>query len=155
MTTKSTSRNGESEERSAGFVLFRGEGEGRRYLLLRHRNGGHWGFPKGGIEEGEDELAAARREIREETGIVDFRPIPGFRAISRYRFYRNGREIDKTVVYFLGSVGSGEVQVSAEHSAGGWFSPAEAERTLTYEQGRKILAEAEEYLARGISGSSD
>jgi len=153
MTTKSTSRNG-VEERSAGFVLFREEGENRRYLLLRHRNGGHWGFPKGGIEPGEDELTAAEREVREETGISDFRAIPGFRAISRYRYLRDGRPIDKEVVYFLARAGSGEVEISAEHTGAGWYSPAEAERTLTYEQGRRILAEAEDYLS-GDNKTSD
>jgi len=154
MITKSTSLSEKTEEHSAGFVLFREEGGTRRYLLLCHRNGGHWGFPKGGIEEGEDELSAAKREIREETGILDFQPIPGFRAVSRYRFLRDGRPIDKEVVYFLARVPGEGVRISAEHSAAGWFSPEEAEQTLTYEQGRRILAEAEEYLSESMSGKS-
>jgi len=154
MITKSTYHDGGVRERSAGFVLFREEGGERRYLLLRHRSGGHWGFAKGGIEQGEDELSAAEREIREETGIADFQPISGFRAVSRYRFLRNGRPVDKTVVYFLARVRDGDVRISAEHNASGWFSPAEAERALTYEQGRRILAAAEEYLAGSISGKA-
>ncbi|RLE35911.1 8-amino-7-oxononanoate synthase [Candidatus Acetothermia bacterium] len=103
---------------------------------------------------GEDDLAAAKREIREETGILDFQPIPGFRAISRYRFLRDGRPIDKEVVYFLARVPGEGVRISAEHSAAGWFSPEEAERALTYEQGRRILAGAEDYLTAGRSGGS-
>jgi len=154
MITRSTSRDEGKEERSAGFVLFREEGGKRRYLLLRHRNGGHWGFPKGGIEPGEDELAAAGREVREETGISDFEPIPGFRAVSRYRFLRDGRPIDKEVVYFLARVHDGEVRISSEHRDAGWFSPEETLRTLTYDQGRRILAEAEEYLTTGMSEGS-
>jgi 8-oxo-dGTP pyrophosphatase MutT (NUDIX family) len=40
-----------------------------QYLLLRaYRN---WDFPKGGVEPGEEPLAAAIRETREETGIAD------------------------------------------------------------------------------------
>ena len=50
------------EERSAGAVLFSldskvGEIE---YLLLNYA-AGHWYFPKGNIENGEDEIQTARR----------------------------------------------------------------------------------------------
>ena len=38
-------------------------------LLLRAYN--YWDFPKGVVEPGEDPLATARREVREETGIDD------------------------------------------------------------------------------------
>lgn len=39
------------------------------FLMLRaYRN---WDFPKGGVEPGEEPLAAARREVREETLIED------------------------------------------------------------------------------------
>ena len=66
-------------------------------LLFRHRNGvlevflvhpggpfwvrkddGAWSIPKGEIESGEDALAAARRELAEETGLTvdgDFLPL--------------------------------------------------------------------------------
>jgi 8-oxo-dGTP pyrophosphatase MutT (NUDIX family) len=44
-------------------------GDGARLLLLRaYRN---WDFPKGQVEPGEEALAAAIRETREETGIDD------------------------------------------------------------------------------------
>jgi bis(5'-nucleosidyl)-tetraphosphatase len=42
---------------------------GWRFLLLRAFR--HWDFPKGGVEDGESPLAAARREVAEETGILD------------------------------------------------------------------------------------
>ncbi|MBI4083964.1 MAG: NUDIX domain-containing protein [Candidatus Lambdaproteobacteria bacterium] len=51
--------------------------EARRQVLLFHRSGlpagaGHsWQFPQGGIQEGETPLAAARRELAEETGVLD------------------------------------------------------------------------------------
>jgi 8-oxo-dGTP pyrophosphatase MutT (NUDIX family) len=54
---------------SAGVVVVRDEGNSLRFLLLRaYRN---WDFPKGVVEPGEDPLAAATRETREETGIAD------------------------------------------------------------------------------------
>lgn len=54
---------------SAGVVVVRETAEGWRFLLLRAFT--HWDFPKGMVEEGEDPLTAAIREVREETMIED------------------------------------------------------------------------------------
>lgn len=54
---------------SAGVVVIRETHEGWLYLLLRAYN--HWDFPKGMVEPGEQPLAAAIREVREETLIED------------------------------------------------------------------------------------
>jgi len=139
--------SGDDEERAAGFVLFR-ESEGRRlYLVLRHRNGGHWSFPKGRIESNEDAPTAARREVIEETGLATLRAIDGFRTQSAYRIVRHGTTIDKTVVYYLAAVdGAAEVRLSNEHSGGEWLTPEAAQDRLTYEESRRILREAEAYL---------
>jgi 8-oxo-dGTP pyrophosphatase MutT (NUDIX family) len=54
--------------RAAGAVIFRRSERGIRLLVLRaYKN---WDFPKGLIEPGEDALAAARREVLEETGLA-------------------------------------------------------------------------------------
>jgi ADP-ribose pyrophosphatase YjhB (NUDIX family) len=49
-----------------------------RVLLMRYDqpppNGRHWATPGGGAEEGEDYLAAALRELAEETGWTDIVP---------------------------------------------------------------------------------
>jgi 8-oxo-dGTP pyrophosphatase MutT (NUDIX family) len=56
---------------SAGVVVVRETAEGWRYLLLRAFT--HWDFPKGMVEPGEEPLAAAIREVREESLIEDLR----------------------------------------------------------------------------------
>lgn len=54
---------------SAGVVVVRRSPTGWLFLMLRaYRN---WDFPKGVLEPGEEPLAAARREVREETLISD------------------------------------------------------------------------------------
>ena len=62
--------------RSAGLLVCRRLREGPEFLLAhpggpfwRNRDDGAWSIPKGLIDPGEDELAAARREFREETGL--------------------------------------------------------------------------------------
>lgn len=47
------------------------DGRGRVLLLERSDLAGAWQFPQGGLDEGESPLAAARREVREETGIPE------------------------------------------------------------------------------------
>jgi predicted NUDIX family NTP pyrophosphohydrolase len=64
-------------QRSAGILLHRWVA-GRLEVLLvhpggpfwRHKKVGAWQLPKGSIEPGEDEEAAARREVGEELGVV-------------------------------------------------------------------------------------
>ncbi len=54
---------------SAGAVIVHETSDGARFLLLRaYRN---WDFPKGLVEQDEEPLAAAIREVREETGLTD------------------------------------------------------------------------------------
>lgn len=56
---------------SAGVVVVRHTPSEWLFLMLRaYRN---WDFPKGVVEPAEDPLAAARREVREETLIDDLR----------------------------------------------------------------------------------
>lgn len=71
-------------KKSAGLLLFR-ETSGVLEVLLVHPGGpfwsrkddGAWSIPKGEFEDGEDPLAAARREFEEETGF----PAPAEEAI--------------------------------------------------------------------------
>src|SRR4051794_29324422 len=53
--------------RSAGGVVTNANGE----VLVVNQRGTSWSLPKGHIEEGEEALEAARREIYEESGLTD------------------------------------------------------------------------------------
>ena len=136
----------EPDERSAGFVLYSMDGGVRKYLLLRHRYGGHWGFPKGHIEAGESEVEAALREMREETGITAVQLIPGFRKVSRYHFYRGRRPVFKENVYFLGRAACGKPTLSREHTQCQWLPFVEAGQRLAFDNVRHILEQAEKTL---------
>lgn len=146
MTTKSRSVKHVANEHCAGIVLYTEDGDGRRYLILRHRNGGHWSLPKGHIEAGESVEQAALREAEEETGISDIRVVPGFRTVSRYQFTRNGTLVDKDVVYFLGRTDKTDVRLSREHIDWRWADYTTALATLTYDDTREVIRQAEEWV---------
>lgn len=54
---------------SAGVVVVKRQSGHFKYLLLRAFN--HWDFPKGVVEDGEEIIDGALREVREESTIVD------------------------------------------------------------------------------------
>jgi len=67
---------------SAGILMVRLRGQELEYLLahpggpyFQNKDDGAWQIPKGGVEPGEDYLAAARREFEEETGIIPPEPL--------------------------------------------------------------------------------
>lgn len=134
--------NGPLKDYSFGIVPVRRDKDRILYLLIQHR-GGHWAFPKGHAEPGETPLESARRELREETGIGDARVEEDRTFVEHYDTVRRGREIDKTVTYFLGWVTDAEVRVQEEEVRDhAWLPYEEAERRITYEETRRILRDA-------------
>lgn len=60
----------EIDERSAGCVVFSHHPETKELMVMLIKNFGDWySFPKGHVDENEDDMAAAIRETLEETGV--------------------------------------------------------------------------------------
>jgi ADP-ribose pyrophosphatase YjhB (NUDIX family) len=57
-----------TELRLSVCAVVRRSESSREILLMRRSDNGHWGLPGGYVERGESVLAAAAREVREETG---------------------------------------------------------------------------------------
>ena len=138
------------EERSAGAVIFRRTPRGRVYLLLQ--NAGRWDFPKGGIEEGEGETDTARREVEEEAGLKNLMFLPGFQEVIEYFYRRDNKNIHKQVTYLLAETEEEQVRISHEHQAFGWFEYPEALDKASYDNSKRILAEAERFILKGEGG---
>ena len=131
-------------EISAGVILFRQAPE-PHYLLL-HYGSGHWDFPKGHIEAGEDAEQAARRELKEETGISEIRFVKGYKQSLRYFFRQKGIGIFKIVIYYLVETDQSEISLSHEHIGFDWLSYESAMERLTFKNSRDLLAKAHEHL---------
>ena len=132
------------QEKSCGAVVHRERGGVREYLIIRH-NGGHWSFPKGHMESGENEVQTAQREILEETGLHT-QINTAFRSIVTYS-PKNG--VMKDVVFFLASVTGGTEHAQEEEIAQlEWLPFEKACDTVTFPTDTSVLVDAEEFLAK-------
>ena len=133
-------------EHSAGAIVYnRSIGNVAKFLLL-HYASGHWDFPKGNIETGENEKQTATREIQEETRITDVEFLDGFRMKIEYK-YRHGKKlVRKEVVLYLAQTRTRKVILSHEHIGFAWRKFDDAMQQLTYLNAKNLLSAAKKYL---------
>ncbi|NQV90946.1 NUDIX domain-containing protein [Candidatus Woesearchaeota archaeon] len=116
------------------------------YLLVKHqeKDGGHWNFPKGHVEEGETEEQTATREIYEEVGLK-VSILNNFRESNSYFDHINHK--DKTVIFFLCEAITTEVQYNCDEIADHQWLPFEkALDQITHDDAKKVLVKADLFL---------
>ena len=124
--------------RAAGGVIVRRGPDGEPELALIHRpQYRDWSLPKGKLDPGETDQEAALREVDEETG---FRCRLGEELSSVSYTDRYGRP--KVVRYWLMEREEGEFRPNHEVDEVRWAGAAEAERLLTHDRDRELVAEA-------------
>ena len=133
---------------SAGAVVVN---EGTCLLI---RRGHEWAFPKGHIEQGEVSGDAARREVREETGIeIALDDGLGF---TRYEFKsNNGTRNRKQVDWFLAHRVGGDIAHEPIFAEARFVGLDEALRLLTHDADRGLLEKAIERLGAGPAGPAE
>ena len=115
---------------SAGVVIVRRFDDEYRYLLLRA--GSYWDFAKGMVEPGEDPLAAAIREVEEETTLTDLNFRWGHAFTETEPYGKN-----KIARYYLAESPEGEVFLPVTEELG---KPEHDEfRWLEYDAARELL----------------
>lgn len=123
------------KEKSCGAIVYR-ERDGLEVLLIKHKNGGHWAFPKGHVEKKETEEETALREIKEETGLK-VKLDTGFRQAVAYS-PKPG--VWKDVIYFAALCDSEKMRAQPEEVLElRWEPPFQALATVTYDSDREIL----------------
>ncbi len=134
---------------SAGGIVIR-KGENGPQLVLgrrrRARDGVTWTLPKGTPNAGETVEQTALREVAEETGLqVEIvRPVGPI----DYWFVQDGVRIHKTVHYFLMEPTGGDLAGhDHEFDEVRWVDIAEAERLMSFETERSIVAQAAPSIA--------
>lgn len=137
MTHQSVHSGPDSEILAAGAVLYRHAPGGIEVALIHRRRHDDWTFPKGKLEPGEHVIAAAVREVREETGIS---PVLG-RPLATVRYQVEGRP--KRVDYWAAPVDAGSSAPpfvpNQEVDALEWLPSPEAATRLTYAHDQRLL----------------
>jgi 8-oxo-dGTP pyrophosphatase MutT (NUDIX family) len=111
-------------------------------FLILHKEGHHWGFPKGRKNPGEDALQAAKRELFEETGLQVVRLLCDKPLIEKYRFRHQRRLQYKKVCYYIAEV-DGTVQLQPEEIREGKWLPLDSARdVLSFAEAKAICDEA-------------
>ena len=98
-----------------------------RLLLLHRSDNDCWGPPGGALELGEEVETAARREVREETGLeLGGMTLFGvFSGPELFYVYPNGDEVYNVTIIYLARTWSGEIRLNGEHTAWNWFALGE------------------------------
>nr|WP_026303204.1 NUDIX domain-containing protein [Jongsikchunia kroppenstedtii] len=130
---------------AAGGVLWRPVNErGDIEIGVVHRPRYHdWTLPKGKLERGETVVAAAVREIEEETGYS----VRLGRFIRRVSYDVGGGRRRKHVHYWAAQAISGQFVANSEVDELRWLSPDAAAKKLTYQLDRKVLRAFRQYPA--------
>jgi bis(5'-nucleosidyl)-tetraphosphatase len=109
-----------------------------KFLLIHHKNGNHWGFPKGHKNGLESDFQAACRELTEETGLQVYTCLKDVPFTETFQFRRHGEWIEKTVSYFPAVV-TGQLVIQPEEIRdAGWYRFEDALKRLTFEEARSI-----------------
>jgi len=131
-------------DHSFGAVVYTEEFGNRLYLLVLHTDGAHWDFPKGHPIINETTTETIMREVKEETGNI-------IEMVSNHQ---------ETIEYILTSGETKQVhfqiakRINSVHNkipnneirGIGWFTFAEAVKTITFDNSRNILINIDKYI---------
>lgn len=111
---------------AGGIVL----GDKGTIAMVRRRGGdGAWLFPKGHLDEGEDAETAARREIKEETGLGNLELLDDLGTYERYGINADGtenkNELKEIHMFLFADMRSQSLNPSLEIEEAKWVSHRE------------------------------
>ena len=122
-------------EKSCGAIVYRKTQNQIDLLLIKNRYGGHWSFPKGHVEGAETEIQTALREVKEEAGIANVRPVSpdiySLESLTVDGHVKKGQYVSShlhlNVTYLLEADSDEAVSIKEDENSGvAWFTPEEA-----------------------------
>lgn len=126
------------KEFSFGIIPLQQTEKGISVLLIFHKGGRHWGFPKGKPDPNETHLETAKRELKEETNLDIEHYLSDTPYTESYTFYRLHEKVLKSVAYYPAFV-TGNLKVQPEEILDArWLSLEEAMSLLTFKEAKAI-----------------
>ena len=124
-------------------------------ILVVSQHGNSWSLPKGHVDPGEDELAAAIRETEEESGITDLTMIKELGSYKRHRIGKDGGEDRtelKTITIYLFTTEETKLKpIDPDNPEARWVGPTMVASTLTHPSDIKffesVLPAVQEFIS--------
>ena len=124
---------------SAGGIVLSKEG----LVLVVNQNNNSWSLPKGHIDEGEEKLEAAIREIYEESGIKKLQFIKELGSYERHRISLDGRDDKselKTIYMFLFKTEEEILKpIDPANPEARWLKKEEVSNLLTHKKDKEFF----------------
>ena len=128
--------------KSAGGVVLNPGGK----VLVVSQNGNSWSLPKGHLDPGETELEAARREIREESGVRELRLVKKLGTYERLRIGLHGGEAEgetKRITLFLFRTAQTALQpLDPKNPEARWVEKEQVAGLLTHPKDKEFFLNA-------------
>lgn len=122
------------------------------FLLIRHSKDdeNHWSFPKGHKNPGESDIETARRELTEETGLIDIEINDSVHFTENYSIQKENQKIDREVIYFPGFTDQTRNKIPDEFKDEiaelAWLPYDEAMSRLTFIEAKDALKKTKKWL---------
>jgi 8-oxo-dGTP diphosphatase len=127
---------------SAGGIVINSEGK----ILVVNQNNNSWSLPKGHVDDNEDILNAAKREIYEESGITELELIRSLGKYQRYKIALNGGEDKselKTIHMFLFKTDQTKLKpVDPKNPEALWVEKNKVAEILTHKKDKEFFLSA-------------
>lgn len=129
-------------------IVFKKEDGEYKFLVLKRREdrGDFWQSVTGGVEEGENQIAALKRELKEETGIGEYQKIINLKYSFSFSLPHLGELVEN--VYAVEVSPETEIFLSPEHIEYRWVFFEEALSLLKYEANKEGFRKIWKILGR-------
>lgn len=144
-TLKNAMENKIKKSITAGGVVLNKEGK----ILVVNQEGVSWSLPKGHIEDGEDALTAAKREIYEESGISNLDLVKDLGSYQRYKISKSGVGEDKseikTIILFLFKTNQKDLKpIDPDNPEARWVEKDKVAELLTAQKDKEFFLKISE-----------
>lgn len=125
-----------NQTQAAGGIIFNSQGK----IAVVSQHGTSWSLPKGGVEEGEEIIESATREIHEETGVSELELIRPLGSFTRSGISRYGSLYSKKIHIFLFKTSQTNTKpIDPDNPEVVWLDKDKVAEKLTYKEDKAFF----------------